>query len=382
MTKNLALYQELKNITPEDATKKMMQTYEISPEEMISVRSGSIQSRVIKAAELLVKKSLDMNLPKNNALAQVVSTNIAVLVTDWKNPDNDTRNVGETLSRMYKDKDNDSLTNMSLLRQDIGRHLFGDDFRINALAPVKNPFDYTLSPSEQRVGLKIPSNIDEKLSFLLGVMRTDALRGEDLKLSGKHGDCDLYCGILENIIYSNFNISPNTSVYRRKYFSKKMGNHELTDVSLSLNWPSIKRYLNDHVNIFSKEGFAPQNFVPKEKIDNMYLAYFMGMIAGGSSIGPYKPILEFHDKENKFLSEVLRVNDERKYRLNFFSNKTKPWFKYLNKETVTKMTERDMPFRISNDQVGMFVNQRHLSRLYDYHVLIADVPKPGTIILH
>jgi hypothetical protein len=361
----------------------------------IASNHSTFESQIFSVAELYLRKSIASGMEKKWALSKITYPNLALLLFG-NDSNSNTRKAGSILSDIYEKRKKrvteaesvvyDTLTNISLFRQAIGQKVFGHNFKLNMLVPEKNPFNYLLNSAEQRAGLKIPVYLNERIFFLLGVMRASASRGKDLRISGQNGDADFYCGVLEDIIQENFNILPRTAILPHEYHSAKKGAYVLNDVSMSFNWCSVKKYVNDFFNVFSKDGLEIPKFVPESHVADMSLAYFMGMLAGGSSVSVYqekakphqfrspKLILEFHDKDGKYLSEILRINKEQGYMLDFKDNVARPSFRYLNKRDVIRLTEWKVPFYISDTQVGMFVNNRQLSKLFSNGLITSTVP--------
>lgn len=333
--------------------------------------------RISSSAKLLIESSyIRKNMTKNEAIQQASWTNIAILSTTWDNPIRNKFDIMKKYSQGIT-KNNNYSNNISFLRDDICKEIFGDDFKTNYLNEQKNPFNIKYSSGDVLKGLKFPL-IDQNISFLLGVMRVDGCifnSRYQVRLSAKNDDLDFYQNELEQIIHGSFNINAVTKQdSHTKFDINKNKKYQYTNNYINLYSQGLIEFLNDKVRIIDNSEFKNLNIkklnsvgMLKDSVEKIAKSYFIGMIAGSANVNKSENRLDFTDRSNKYSSELRSICDEY-FDLEYKQPKASPYLTYFNKKNIKKMIEDDS-INISDEQYGMFVNQKHLKQLYDKELL-------------
>jgi len=314
----------------------------------------------------LFREALEQGKPKHKALAQITSGKIATIL------DMESRNVGTVISKHYSRGDL-PVTKTSLLRQDIVNYLIDQEFQLNYFNLEKNPNGTIFSYYDQIGGLKLHPLLGIEQMFLVGIYRTDGnpynFRKNGFKLSGRTGDEQFYQNVLVNLINDTFNLNVKAHIKPRRRKTKTK-TYTWNDVYIYVISQGHFAYLKDYIKLFNKE----KEFLPfdveglgenEDKVQEYYTAYLMGIVAGGGYIGKRgnRYVLKFHDKEQHFIPEIKRVLDKDFFDFSYSNPRKKPRYLYFNQQNLEKMVSFEAPFRITEDQVGLFVNPRHLNEI-------------------
>ncbi|MBU1854218.1 MAG: hypothetical protein KKF89_00715, partial [Nanoarchaeota archaeon] len=208
--------------------------------------------------------------------------------------------------------------------------------------------------------------------FLMGVYRADGnptnFEKNRFKLSGQTGDEQFYKEIVQELIKKTFNLKEKTIITpRERSINKKK--YTWNDVYIEIISQGHFEYLLDYINIFNnKKEFQPLNIEcigeTKKKIAEYQTAYLMGMIAAGGNMRTRsndRLILTMQDTGLHFIPETERMMQEHP-EMTYSRSKTKPYL-HFNQKTIESMVAYDPGFRISEEQLGMFVNPKQISMI-------------------
>ena len=334
-------------------------------------------SRINTAAELIVKGCLKKGIKVSDALAQITYANIAPLVTQWDDPENNIRDVGSALSKHYSRR-NKGGDRIATLRSEVlaqisnKKHVLLNHEKFNETC-----CGVEYSQKDKLDGLKLPEKFDINHFFLMGLYRADGTiyqKKNAFCLYGKSGDEKLYRGVIENMVKKSFNIDTNT-----KSLKRSKNGYEWSDISMRIVSKGHFQYLQEHVGLFDSNGeFNELDIVKigeKKSLEQDYrLAYFMGMIAGGGHIGvksnSKKLLLQLNDTNHDYIPEIQRkLSNHNELGLTYAYSEKKPKYMHFNQNQLEKMLAYEVPFRISNVQVGLIVNPRQIDMLKNYKFL-------------
>lgn len=367
MRKNKINRREIIQLGKKEALDLFQEEYGITPDDARSIEDLDNFGRVFYGTAMLLSRALEKGFSKCEAIAQLTNANIAVLATEWTSPEEDTRNVGNIISKHYQGQ-NGRNTKSTLLRMEAAKYLLGSGFLLNSHNPLKNPGWTDFSFYDELDGLKLPPLLSFEPFFLMGVYRTDGNPADfsknRFKVSGKTGDEELYKECLEGLIEDTFNLRVNTQVVSRERKTDSSV-YEWNDVYIEVISQGHFAYLKDYIRLFDESGrFLPLDIEglasPDEDINNCYTAYLMGMIAGGGHIAKRgtRVVLEFNDQQQNYKPELVRVlNKGFPFKCN--TPERKPRYMSINQKNIEAMAEFTTPFTMYDSQIGLFVNPRH-----------------------
>ena len=371
MRKTLVDHAALIKSSKDDALDMMAEKYGIERRDIKLDSLSSIYEKTLRSAEIIIESCLKKGMPTNEAVSQVTYSNIAAIMTEWKNPLKDVRNVGAAISKYYHRVGNVDESNIVLVRERALAKIKGEEVILNHEKYSKNGGNIEFSKADKRNGLKLPPRIGVNQMFLFGVYRSDGIINRkgtnEFKLSGKTGDEAFYTATLENMIEESFNLKVKT------YMQPKKGTNAGNDVSIHITSKGHLEYLNHTVGLIDHDRrFAPLNAEgigqKKDEIPNYYLSYLMGIIAGGGHIGLEAgiPQLKFKDKRQDYIPEMIRILNIIDTELKPYQSPNNPGYLHFGKKMVRKMIDYSVPFVISPTQKGLFVNPRQTKEIEKY----------------
>jgi hypothetical protein len=368
MRKNLVNYSLLVASSKRDAMSLLQETYKISGKELKVLDSMSLLERLYYAGRLLLDNSIrKVHLSANEGFAQITFANLAALCTDWDNPNADILKLKDCMVNIYGS--GGETTVISRYRRHIGTDALGRDFVLNHENIEKNPGSVQYSSTDQTDGLKLPDGLNPRLSFLLGVYRSDgnpSASGKNrLKLSGQSDDGPFYVDCLEKLIGEQFNLLVKSRIVQRNRIDG-VKTYSWNDVCLEVISKGHFQFLLDMGLIDYDGRFLPLDMgsgLERASLGNS-LAYLCGMIAAGGHISAGdRSIMQFNDHAGNFVPEMMRVIHDCGYPFAFSNPKKKPWHMSFNRRQLVQMSVYRLPFRISEPHLGLFVNPKHIEKI-------------------